>query len=318
MTSAVSPTTLPKTVRDISMPLAVSILYSGDGITNTSQTRLVYQLDDTLRTNSTRVIQIRSVTDLPNADRKLFGDARDDDAVITTDATVFYPQGGGQPFDIGTITSMDGSITFRVSAVRHSVADPGVVLHLGSFPCSKDGVSSEAFAPGQAIVQSVDNDRREMNSRLHTGGHVVALAVRKQLMARDSTLLEQGASHVPDASYVVFQGTIHGEHKAAIQAQVDAFVDARMPVTTHWWTPQEIRQKCTTVPAGVVIPGHDGEQLLRAIDIEGAGAYPCGGTHIKHLGQVGRVLIKKISRAKGQSRVSYTIDYPSISRMQNG
>jgi Ser-tRNA(Ala) deacylase AlaX len=319
MTSTVSATTLPATVRNTSVPTASSIFYFGNSRSNNrSQTRLIYQLDDTLRTHSARVIQIRPATDLPNADKKIFGDAQDNDAVVTTDATIFYPQGGGQPFDVGTITSTDGGITFRVSAVRHSVANPGVVLHLGCFACSKDGVSPGAFAPGQAIVQSIDNDRRETNSRLHTGGHVVASAVRRQLMAHDSTLLEQGASHAPGASYVVFQGTINGEHKAAIQAQVDAFVDARLSVMTHWWTPGELRQKCATVPPDVIMPGHDaGEQLLRAIDIEGAGAYPCGGTHVKHLGQVGRIMIKKISRAKGQSRVSYIIDYPGISRMHN-
>lgn len=58
------------------------------------------------------------------------------------------------------------------------------------------------------------------------------------------------------------------------------------------------------MPEAVAIP--EGE-LIRAVDIEGAGAYPCGGTHVPDSSRVGRVTIKKISRSKGNSKISYII-----------
>lgn len=51
----------------------------------------------------------------------------------------------------------------------------------------------------------------------------------------------------------------------------------------------------------------ESEQLVRAVDIVRAGAYPCGGTHVSDSSKVGNVLIKKISRSKGISKISYNI-----------
>ena len=226
--------------------------------------------------------------------------------VLATDETIFYAQGGGQPFDTGFMTS--SAAKFVVSAVRNSVATSGAILHLGRYT---EGTLSE----GDAVEQLIDAKRRDDNSRLHTGGHVVALAVRKHLLdgavddASHKDLIELGASHYPDSAYVNFQGIIEAAHKDAVQAHVDSFISAALPVKVYFWTEEELRAKCAAVPGAVVIPVEDGG-LVRAVDVEGAGAYPCGGTHVRDTSLVGEVTIKKISRSKGCSRVSYTVQHP--------
>ena len=80
-----------------------------------------------------------------------------------------------------------------------------------------------------------------------------------------------------------------------------------MPVKVYWWDEAELRRRCKVVPAAVVVPKEKGG-LVRAVDVEGAGAYPCGGTHVRDTGVVGRVVVRKISRSKGCSKVSYFVE----------
>lgn len=75
-----------------------------------------------------------------------------------------------------------------------------------------------------------------------------------------------------------------------------------LPVKVFWWTEKELRENCVHVPTEMTAP--DGE-LLRAVDIVGAGAYPCGGTHVASTKLCGKITVRKISRSKGTSRISY-------------
>lgn len=243
------------------------------------------------------------MTALSEANRLLFKNADETkDFIVVTAETIFYAQGGGQPCDTGTMTlssSSDPSAPkFDVTSVRNG-AD-GQILHLGSFSNSSE---SSSFQPGESILQAIDSDKRLLNSRIHTGGHVVGLAVR-HLASSIPEVSELKAQHYPDLAFVDFKGLIDGKHKDAIQAQVDEYISQALPVKVYFWNEAELREKCAVVPEAVAIP--EGE-LVRAVDIVGAGAYPCGGTHVPDTGKVGKVTIKKISRSKGNSKVSYVV-----------
>ena len=207
-------------------------------------------------------------------------------------------------------------VRFAVHAVRHSVSSPGVILHVGRF----ESGASQKFTVGQRVLQRIDGERRHLNSRIHTAGHIVGLAVRH--LSQDSNgrspvselagVTELKAQHYPDAAFVEFRGLIDGKHKAAIQAQCNTFVEQALPIKVYWWNEEELRERCAIVPENVAVPvipeGGDGEPgLVRAVDIEGAGAYPCGGTHVADTSVVGKVELRKISRSKGITKVSYQI-----------
>ncbi|KAI6358117.1 hypothetical protein MCOR25_007434 [Pyricularia grisea] len=259
----------------------------------------LYQRDESLRSHITKVTSVRPVSALSDENKLLFKQATAQDLVVVTAETIFYAQGGGQPYDTGVMRGSTGA-EFRVTAVRNAV-DGGEILHLGSFAGAKQFVDGE-----EAVEQVVDDARRTLHSRVHTAGHLVALAVRHMADSMPAPVVELGASHAPESAFVNFEGTIDGSCKDVVQRKVDEFVAAALPVKVYFWTEEELRARCATVPQAVVMPSDGG--LVRAVDIEGAGAYPCGGTHVRDTGLVGRVTVKKISRSKGNSRVSYSIE----------
>ncbi|GJN37647.1 hypothetical protein PR202_gb26624 [Eleusine coracana subsp. coracana] len=78
---------------------------------------------------------------------------------VVLDATVFHPQGGGQPADKGIISA--GGARFLVEDVR---TKDGVVYHYGRFEGSEEGCGHE-FNQGEKVSLEVDEERRSLNSR---------------------------------------------------------------------------------------------------------------------------------------------------------
>lgn len=292
-------------------------------------TRALYQYDEKLRTHTTRFVSIQRADALPETDRALFKQISLDlgHYIVITAETIFYAQGGGQPSDTGVMSSVvldqdqnssadEKASLFSVELVRHSVSSPGVILHVGHF----DRDDSQAFATGRAVYQSIDSEKRHLNSRIHTDGHIVGLMVRylsKESAERSAVsglaeVTELKAQHYPDAAFVEIRGLIDGTHKDAIQAQCDVLVSQALPIKVYWWNEAELREKCAIVPENVAVPvasdGSDGQLgLVRAVDTEGAGAHLCGGTHVADTSVVRRVEVRKISRSNAVTKVSYTI-----------
>lgn len=249
---------------------------------------------------------MQALASLAEADRALFKQVDDDNdlVVITTEATIFHPQGGGQPSDIGSMqrtttddtprTTTTTTAVFAVSMARHDADGRGTVLHLGRF------TGGAPLRAGDAVEQRIDAATRDLHSRLHTGGHVLGAAVRRLLAHSVAGFAELKASHAPGAASCEFAGLIDGARRAAIQAQVDALVAAALPVEVRWWGEDEFRAHAMPLPAALPPP-------WRVVEIVGAGCYPCGGTHVADTAACGPVEVRKIGRNKGVSRVSYAM-----------
>jgi len=82
---------------------------------------------------------------------------------VILDRTIFYPQGGGQPFDTGSIISADGA-KFNVEDVRSKASQ---VLHLGTFEAEKQ------FKDGEEVKLQIDKEKRILHAKLHSGGHLL-------------------------------------------------------------------------------------------------------------------------------------------------
>lgn len=281
-----------------------------------SRTVLTFQHNAKLSTLSTLVTSVTPFAALAEPNRQLFKNASDDDAVVVTAETIFHPQGGGQPSDVGSMSSAaSGGATsvFDVTAVRMDAVHEGQVLHLGRFSDSaSSSPGSPQFKPGDSVTQTLDVDKRTLYSRLHTAGHVLGAAVRHLLEAEIPGFDELKASHFPDSAACEFQGLIEGKWKDAIQARVDDYVAAAMPVEIDWWDEDDFRANGLER----LIPGRDdpnggvklapGEKF-RVVKIVGAEVYPCGGTHVDTTDLCGKVGVRKISRSKGTSRVGYNV-----------
>lgn len=177
----------------------------------------------------------------------------------------------------------------------------GQVLHFGRF---KD--HEHVFKAGDEVEQAIDVEKRLLYSRLHTAGHVLGAAVRSLLEKEVEGFDELKASHFPDSAACEFQGVIEGKWKEGIQKRVDEFLDADMPVEIGWWDEEDFRKRGLER----LIPERklEGGENWRVVEIVGAEVYPCGGTHVDATKACGETKVKKISRSKGTSRVSYTVN----------
>jgi Ser-tRNA(Ala) deacylase AlaX len=233
----------------------------------------------------------------------LFKSATDHTYVLEFSHTIFYVKGGGQPFDTGYVAIAAGGAKeqrFNVEAVNYGKG--GRLLHFGHF-----NDDAHPFHHGGMAVQHIDGVRRNMNSRIHTAGHLVSLAIRRlaeQTPELDVTELK--AQHYPDASFVEFRGAIDGKYKESIQAISSSFVSDALPIKLYWYKPGELDENgVITVEGMPLVANSDGK--IRVVDIVGAGAYPCGGTHVPDSSFVGAITVKNIKRQKGVSKISYAV-----------
>ncbi|KAI1392670.1 ThrRS/AlaRS common domain-containing protein [Hypoxylon trugodes] len=266
------------------------------------RTYLAFQHNAKLHALQTVVTTIRSVAALEEANKGLYKQGQEDDHVVVTEQTVFHPQGGGQPSDTGIMESADGA-SFDVSMVRMSAVVDGEVLHFGKFKNP-----SSIFKPGDSITQTINSEKRLLYSRYHTAGHVLGSAVRHLLEKEVANFDELKASHFPDSASCEFQGLIERKWKDTIQGRVDEYIDKDMPVEIDWWDENDFKANGLErlIPDRKAMGMADDEKF-RVVKIVGAEVYPCGGTHVDSTQLCGKTNVKKISRAKGVSRVSYML-----------
>ncbi|KAK8056929.1 hypothetical protein PG993_002156 [Apiospora rasikravindrae] len=279
------------------------------------RTYLAFQRNAHLHTLQTAVTAVRSYASLEESNKAFFkgalseGDAEAEERhhVVVTEQTIFHPQGGGQPSDVGSMESSSGA-KFSVSAVRMSAASEGEVLHFGQFQTLENGKGTAFFQPGETATQTIDAEKRLLYSRYHTAGHVLGAAVRKLLEAEVAGFDELKASHFPATAACEFAGLIDGKWKDAIQQRVDESIAKDMPVEIGWWDEDDFRARGLErlIPDRKAM-GMTEDEKFRVVDIVGAEVYPCGGTHVDSTKLCGQTNVRKISRSKGNSRVSYVL-----------
>ena len=283
-------------------------------------TILRYQHDASILTLSTKITSFSPLSDLSEANRNLFKAADPDpeqDFILTTEETIFHPQGGGQPSDEGTITLLEKTnsdsdsttppATLSMRLVRHSTQNPNLVLHLVRFTSPSPTTPNNLPSPTTPISLTVDPTKRLLYSRLHTAGHVLGGAVRSTVASSIPDFDELKASHYPGSASCEFQGLISGDFKPAIQARVDEIVASAEPVEISFWGKGDFEREGLE---RLVPEGWDWEAggELRVVRIGEVDVYPCGGTHVERTDLCGKVGVRKIARQKGGSRVGYTVD----------
>ncbi|RSL90023.1 hypothetical protein CEP51_000930 [Fusarium floridanum] len=265
-----------------------------------TRTFLAFQRDGKLSTLQTRVVAVQPYGSLEQNSQDLFKQGTQHDYVVITEQTIFHPQGGGQPSDVGKMTD-EGGVCFTVTTARMDATGNGQVLHFGRFNSPDD-----TFNQDHDVTQEIDLELRLLYSRYHTAGHVLGSAVNHLLKEKIEDFDELKASHFPDSASCEFQGLIEGKWKDAIQKKVDEFIAAKMPVEIDWWDEQDFRDnglERLTPDASFVAPG----EKFRVVKIVGAEVYPCGGTHVDTTDLCGETKVKKVSRSKGKSKVSYLL-----------
>jgi Ser-tRNA(Ala) deacylase AlaX len=205
---------------------------------------------------------------------------------ITLDETIFYPQGGGQPTDKGSISTAGG----KAEVTRVSFVD-GEVIHSGSLLAGQ-------LAAGEPVNLRIDAARRRLHAHLHTGGHLVMTAVDR-LIGLPATK----GYHFPDGPYVEFEGSVAPEEResvlVAVQGELDRLVEEDSEVTDRYDTVENLRA------SGVYIPAQIPEGKPTRVVVTSGYQSPCGGTHVKRLGELAGLQAKGVKTKSGKTRVSY-------------
>ncbi len=202
--------------------------------------------------------------------------------------TIFYPQGGGQPFDKGEIRGEMG--TFKVEEVRNI---DGVVNHLG--------ILEGEMSPGERVTCHVDRERRVLNSRNHSAGHLIDMAVHK---AGFTWIPGKGYSF-PEGPYVEYGGNISNvdtqEARQKIEDVCKELIEEDLRVHIEFMERPEMERRLLFVPENL--------SAKRPARIVFTGDYgiPCGGTHVNSLKEIGGVVVRKIKLSGDVLRVSYQI-----------
>ena len=206
---------------------------------------------------------------------------------IVLDQTVFYPMGGGQPGDTGTISWEGGSVD--VTDTRYG--DAGGIRHL----TEPDAVLPDA---GTQVTASLDWDRRYLHMRMHTALHLLG------------SLLQYGVtggniSATKSRLDFDMEDTVDKEE---VTAGIQALVAADHPVSCRWISDEELDAQPDLVRTMSVKPPQ-GAGKVRLLEIEGVDLQPCGGTHLKSTAEVGQVRVGKVEKkGRHNRRVSIVLD----------
>lgn len=212
-----------------------------------------------------------------------------DKTVVILDKTVFYPQGGGQPYDTGVIENASG--TFLVTEVRFV---DGIVKHIGSF-------EQGSFSIGDVVHCKVNQERRDLHSRLHSAGHVIDMAVAQLNL----DWVPGKGFHFPEGPYVEYAGNLDVLDKDAliknIQELCRKIIIDNLQTTLAFMNKTEMERVCRFVSP--FIPDNKPSRVV----MYGSFGIPCGGTHVARSSDIQDILIRKIKNEKGAIRVSYYV-----------
>jgi misacylated tRNA(Ala) deacylase len=212
------------------------------------------------------------------------------EAGVILDRTVFYPHGGGQLGDTGTMTLADGVRLVIADARKPAGADahPDDVVHILS------PGQEAAFAHlrvGERVTLDIDWARRHRLMRFHTAAH---------LMCGVLPYAVDGCSITPDYARLDFV-TSESLSRADIDEALAELVSAAKPVRCDVVTDAELRANPEWVRTMSVMPP-TGYGTVRVVNIEGVDLQPCGGTHVANTAEVGAVCVQKMEKKSSRTR----------------
>jgi misacylated tRNA(Ala) deacylase len=209
---------------------------------------------------------------------------------VILDKTAFYPGGGGQPNDVGTLSA--GEQTWNVTKVKKVDGD---VVHF---------VEGEPPSVGTAVTGQLDWERRYQLMRTHTAMHILCGVVW-----RDYGASVTGGNMDPlkgrmDFEFETMQQELVAEIETAVNKEVEAARETRvqiLPREEAFQIPDLIRTKINLLPEGI--------SEVRTVELVGLDLQADGGTHVKNTSEVGPMRITDYkSKGKINKRIYVKLD----------
>ncbi len=220
-----------------------------------------------------------TVVDVDRSDRR-----------VLLDRTVFYPGGGGQPFDAGDLVIGDD----RLEVVRVTQDSRGIWHWVeGGLP-----------SVGTDVVGEIDWDRRYSLMRTHTAMHALCGVVWNRFRSPVT-----GGNMTPGEGRLDFEiPQWDPEDREPIETELNRQLDLARAVEISFLEravadrdPSLIRTKVSLLPASLT--------EVRVVDIVGLDRQADGGTHVDSTGEVGSIRITKTeSKGKGFRRIRFVLE----------
>ncbi|MDR1351838.1 MAG: alanyl-tRNA editing protein [Treponema sp.] len=202
-----------------------------------------------------------------------------DKTALILDKTIFYPGGGGQPADRGSVNGVP---------LLDVLEKDGEILHIIE---SGDG---GRLAPGPAELV-LDLKRRRDFTVQHTAQHLLSGTILR-LTGKHTVSMHLGEE---TNTIDVDAPQIDPESLARAEDTVMDIIETDVPVIIHLCPPENIAD----FPLRKTPP--QGEEVVRVVEIQGSDFSPCCGTHLETTGRIGMLRILGAEKYKGMTRVSF-------------
>jgi misacylated tRNA(Ala) deacylase len=202
---------------------------------------------------------------------------------IVLDRTVFYATSGGQPGDSGALIRADGTAIPIATTVYE--ADRKTIAHVPAEGATRPEI-------GEAVIARLDWEPRYRRMRVHTALHLLTVALP---YAVTGGAIGDGDGRldfdIPDA----------GLDRDAIAATVNAAIATDAELRERWITDEELTANPSLVKTMSVKPPM-GSGRVRLVEIVGLDLQPCGGTHVRRIGEIGAIRVTDIEKKGKQNR----------------
>ncbi len=210
---------------------------------------------------------------------------------IVLEDSAFYPGAGGQPWDTGTMKRVSDSKAFKV-------------VYVGKFSGEiSHEVDQEGLKAGDDVECEVDWERRYLFMRYHTAAHVLS-----KIIFNETGAVISGNQLGADKSRIDFTlEEFDRERIAECVEKANEVIKEKRVVRTEFLP----REEAMKIPDFARVNPDLIQKIdtLRVINIEGFDQQPCGGTHLRNIGEVGKIkLIKTDNKGKSNRRVYFSLE----------
>lgn len=205
----------------------------------------------------------------------------DGTSTVVLDRTVFYPGGGGQPADTGTLRREADGATWVVRSARKA---DGEIAH--ELAISGQVTSDALPVVGDVLAAEIDWPRRHLLMRTHTALHVLCGVIWRDYGAQvTGGNMEPGSGRM-DFEFERMSGELVGEIEARVNAEIATEREVRVAILSRaeaFAIPDLIRTKINLLPPGI--------PEVRTIEIVGLDLQADGGTHVASTREVGAIRV---------------------------
>lgn len=223
---------------------------------------------------------------------------KDNRYIVELDTHGFYPEGGGQAADLGTIGEAS-VIDVQEQALKDGATEEKLVDERGNHLVRVLHFVDRPLEVGRTYHCRIDWERRMRNSRNHSGEHIVSGLVHEKYGYNNVGF------HMSDVMTIDFDGMLTWEQLMEIETLANQVVLSNRPVKALWPTEEELNT--IDYRSKKALSGD-----VRLVDLGGADLCACCGTHVMTTGEIGIIKILSVLGHKGGVRVELFCGFDAL------